>query len=143
MVGELVWAMFVAGAATFAFSVHLSMPPNQIVYGAITGGISWGIYSLLYPRFTPMLVGLFFAAFFVSIFSRILSRYRQCPQTLFLLSGIFVLAPGSTIYNAALQAICQNMQGFISNIFLTLLIAGTIASAIAISTLIPLPKRKK
>ena len=51
----------------------------------------------------------FVATMVVVLLSRILTVVRKCPITVFLISGIFPLVPGSYVYNAAYQIVMNDL----------------------------------
>lgn len=135
----VVWAFF--SSATFA--IYCRIPPKQIVWGGLNGSLMWAIYAILSTHFLSVVGSIFVASLFTAAAARCLSVWRACPQTIFLIPGIFTLVPGAGIYNTMLSAIQRDMPAFMSKGFETLQIAAAIAIGIALATLIPLPRKRQ
>lgn len=92
MIGEILAAVF----GTFAFAVLFGVPGKYYPYCGIIGGCSWIAY-LFFERFGTVLASLA-ATVVVVLLSRIMAIRERCPVTVFLISGIFPLVPGSYVY---------------------------------------------
>lgn len=96
MTGEIIRQILAATIGTFAFSVLFGVPRKYYPFCGMIGGIGWVVY-LLTDRFGA--VPASFAATIAVVFlSRITAIYEKCPVTVFLISGIFPLVPGSYVY---------------------------------------------
>jgi len=97
---ETIISQFIAaGIGTIAFSVLFFVPRKYYLICGIIGGTGWLICCLCNQYLCLSIeASTFWAAAFVVICSRIGAFAKKCPVTLFLISGIFPLVPGTGIY---------------------------------------------
>lgn len=91
--------LLAALGGTIGFSILYSTPKEQYVSCGLTGMVGWAVFLLL-TRFAAFSApaATFCATFIVAILARIVARIRKCPATVFLITGIFPLIPGGSIY---------------------------------------------
>ena len=82
---------------TLAFSIVFNVPRRFYFYCGLTGMTGWLAYCILVSNMSPT-VATFFSTMVVVLMSRILAVWRKCPITIFLISGILPLVPGTSIY---------------------------------------------
>lgn len=88
--------VFAAAIGSFAFSVLFGVPRKYYPYCGVIGGCSWVVY-LLFENFGTV-IACMAATIAVVLLSRITAIKEKCPVTVFLISGIFPLVPGSYVY---------------------------------------------
>ncbi|MEG0167844.1 MAG: threonine/serine exporter family protein [Ruthenibacterium sp.] len=91
----------VAFAATWAFALLYHVPKKEYICCGITGAAGWGCYIACRDLQPSVVIATFFAVIVLALMSRIFAVARQCPATIFLISGIFPLVPGAGIYYTA------------------------------------------
>lgn len=104
MIGEILAAAF----GTFAFAILFGVPRRYYFYCGIIGGGSWIVY-LLFAGFGTVMASLT-ATVAVVLLSRIMAIRERCPVTVFLISGIFPLVPGSHVYWMAYYLVTNQMR---------------------------------
>lgn len=97
-----------AAAGTVSFSVLFGVPVTYYRHCALIGGAGWFLYLLIVPASTAA-VATFAATVLVILMSRWFAVRKQCPVTIFLISGIIPLVPGAGIYWASFYAVTGNM----------------------------------
>jgi len=90
-----------AGVGTVAFAVLYAVPRKHYLPCGLIGLVGWLVYRLVAMLHAGMTLPVFAATFVVVFFSRLMAVRRQCPATVFLITGIFPLVPGAQIYWAA------------------------------------------
>lgn len=85
-----------AALGSFAFSVLFGVPRKYYPYCGLIGGASWIVY-LGFEQFGTIIACLA-ATVAVVLLSRLTAIREKCPVTIFLISGIFPLVPGSYVY---------------------------------------------
>lgn len=85
-----------AVVGTIAFSVLFGAPRRFYPYCGAIGGLGWIVY-LLFEGYGTVAASLA-ATIAVVLLSRITAIRKKCPVTVFLISGIFPLVPGSSVY---------------------------------------------
>lgn len=93
-----------AFAATVAFSVLFHVPKKYYPACGLTGALGFLCYYCVQP-YTSKAVACFFATLLIVLFSRFCAVRLKCPVTLFLISGIIPLVPGTGIYWTAYYTI--------------------------------------
>jgi len=94
---------------TIAFSHLFNVPRKHYFFCGLVGAVGYLCYCLADIRMTPTF-STFLATMVVVLFSRILTVIRKCPITIFLISGIFPLVPGASVYNTAYYFVMNNLD---------------------------------
>lgn len=133
----MIWQFFLAAAATACFAALFGAPVGQLIFSAATGGlgrISYLVFVLL--GCGPAAASLF-ASFFLTVLSRAFAGAFKYPVTLYLVTGIFTLAPGAGIYYASYYLIMNETALFAAKSIETLQIAGAISIGILFGFYLP------
>ena len=94
---------------TVAFSLLFNVPKKYYVFCGVVGTLGWMCYCAMSPIFAAYFA-TFVATMVVVLSSRILAVWRKCPITIFLISGIFPLVPGASVYNTAYYFITNDLN---------------------------------
>ena len=86
-----------AFTGTIAFVLLFHVPRPYYFTCGVTGALGWACYLLLAPSTSPA-EAAFFSTALVALLSRFFAIRERCPVTIFLISGILPLVPGSGIY---------------------------------------------
>ncbi|MCB5712076.1 threonine/serine exporter [Lactonifactor longoviformis] len=99
MILDFLLQFVAAGLGTVAFSILFFVPAKYYPICGVIGGSGW-LICLTLNRYLGLgiEVSSFAATAFVIMCSRIAATKQKCPATLFLISGIFPLVPGTGIY---------------------------------------------
>jgi len=101
--------LLAAFLGTIAFSILYSVPTRLLIACGINGLAGWIVYSLLLPHF-DVSVSMFLATVAIYIVARIFAVFQKSPEIVFLLSGIFPIVPGASIYWTAYYLVAGNMD---------------------------------
>jgi len=93
---------------TIAFSHLFNVPKKHYVYCGLVGALGYLCYCLVNEKASSTLA-TFIATMLVVLTSRILTILRKCPITIFLISGIFPLVPGTSVYNTAYYFVVNDL----------------------------------
>lgn len=93
---------------TIAFSHLFCVPKKHYFNCGLVGALGYACYWIL-DKYVTAAMATFVATMVVVLLSRILTVVRKCPITVFLISGIFPLVPGSYVYNAAYQIVMNDL----------------------------------
>ena len=96
---QLITELIAAAMGTVAFCLLFGVPRKYYVDCGLIGLAGWLVYWLAKPM--GMTVAVFVATLVIVLLSRIMAVRRQCPATVFIITGIFPLVPGAQIYWAA------------------------------------------
>lgn len=127
-----------AVVGTIGFSVLYGVPKQYYPYCGLIGGAGWLVYSLLIPVCSPPEAALFAAALVV-LLSRLFAVRKRCPVTIFLISGIFPLVPGTGVYWTAYYIVTNEVDLAAETGFTALKVA--VAIVLAIVFVFQLPQR--
>ena len=102
-----------AAAGTFAFSVLFGVPGKYYPFCGIIGASGWIVY--MFTEDFGVTVGAFVATVAVVLLSRVTAVREKCPVTVFLISGIFPLVPGSYVYWTAYYFVTDQLRLAVHN----------------------------
>ncbi|MEE1085721.1 MAG: threonine/serine exporter family protein [Schaedlerella sp.] len=125
----LLLEIFVAAVGTIAFSVLFGVPARFYPYCGLIGGIGWGIYSLIEAD-GSVVAASFVATFVVVFLSRFAAVLQHCPVSVFLVSGIFPLVPGASVYWTAYYLVTDQVMLGLERGYLAVKIAFAIVLGI-------------
>ncbi len=107
------WEMFLNFVLSFfgtiAFSVLFNVERKYYLWCGLTGASGFLVYCLTIPYVSTPLAS-FFATLVVVLASRLLAVYQKCPITVFLISGIFPVVPGSNVYYTAYYFVTDDLS---------------------------------
>jgi len=127
--------------STIGFSIVFHAERKHLLVCGAVGAIAWTIYLLL-EKTSSSVFASFIAALVVTSLSYILAKKRRTPITVFLIAGIIPLVPGLGLYRMMSALLEQDYSLALNYATLTFEIAGVIAGAIGIVSLLPLLWRK-
>lgn len=105
----MIFQLLTAMVGTVAFSVLFGVPRKYYLYCGLIGGAGWGFYSAALNIATPAEASLF-ATMVVILLSRFAAVWKECPVTVFLISGIFPLVPGAGVYWTAYYMVTDQLR---------------------------------
>jgi len=118
-----------AALGTVAFALLFGVPAIYYPYCGLIGGTGWLVYSMLAQSCSEPAAALF-ATIAVIFLSRIFAVRKQCPVTIFLISGIFPLVPGALVYWTAYYIVTDDTALAARTGFLALKVAVAIVLGI-------------
>ena len=121
---------------TLMFSVLFNVHSRYYLYCGVTGMAGWVTYCLLVPHISPVLA-TFFGTIVVVLLSRILAVWRRCPITVFLISGIFPLIPGTSVYYTAYYFVMNDLNMAVDKGIMALKLAFAMVLGIVFIVSIP------
>lgn len=110
MIGKIAAEVLAAGIGTVAFSVLFTVPRKYYPLCGAGGGAGWLIYAILTYRGVEAAEATFLAAMAVAFLARIFAVVEKCPNTLFLIPGIFPLVPGAGVYWTSYYIVTEELE---------------------------------
>lgn len=89
-----------AGLGTIAFAILFRVRREHFLDCALLGSITWLLFLLLSYLQSNVFIAVFLSGFIIAIASRILAVKRRCPVTVFLMTSLFPLLPGLSLYKS-------------------------------------------
>lgn len=127
----------VSMAATIAFAVLFHVPRSEYLLCGINGAFGWMVYLFCMSKGTGTALASVWAALALTLIARILSAVRKMPSTVFLITGIFTLVPGSGIYYTSYYLIMDDLEQCAAKGMETFKIAGAIVLGIIFGLMLP------
>ncbi len=93
----MILQILAAMIGTVSFSLLFGVPRQEYPWCALIGGAGWAVYLAASVWWADTLAVLA-AALVVVFLSRMAAVAKECPVTIFLISGIFPLVPGAGVY---------------------------------------------
>lgn len=109
--------LIAAAIGTVAFCLLYSVPVKHYVACGLIGMASWLVYALATRLGVSSGFAVFIATLVVILLSRMMAVRRQCPATVFMITGIFPLVPGAQVYWAAYYLVTNQFDQAISSGF--------------------------
>lgn len=122
---------------TVSFCVILAAPRSEWFFCGISGIVSYLVNQLILTSGIHQILATLGAAMALSLSSRMLAVLRRQPVTVYLMPGIFPLAPGAGIYFTAYYLIAGDMEAFSQEGMKTLETAVAIALGIVFASGLP------
>ncbi|MBR5056882.1 MAG: threonine/serine exporter family protein [Bacteroidales bacterium] len=98
-------------AGTFGFSILFGVPRKNYLQATLVGTIGWIVYLLFFNYTVFGIIGSTFAATVVlAVLARIFAIIFKTPETVFLITGLFPLAPGGGIFWATFFLVSRRFQ---------------------------------
>ena len=122
---------------TVSFCVILAAPRSEWIFCGISGIVSYLVNQLILTSGIHQILATLGATIALSLSSRMLAVLRRQPVTVYLMPGIFPLAPGAGIYFTAYYLIAGDMEAFSQEGMKTLETAVAIALGIVFASGLP------
>ncbi|PJK16770.1 hypothetical protein CQS04_06345 [Chryseomicrobium excrementi] len=122
--------------AAVAFGILFNAPRRMLIHCGLVGTVGWLVFSVTQTVADDQVVATFLGAFTIALMSHIFARRRKMPMILFSVSGIIVLVPGATAYNAMRNVVEQDYLMAIELATRALLISGAIAMGLVFAEII-------
>lgn len=134
--------LLAAFIGTWAFAVLFGVPRKYYIDCGICGMLGWLLYLILlrHTNLSPTIV-VFFATTLVALVALIQSIVRQCPVTVFLISGIFPLVPGAGIFWTSYYMVSNDLYTALQTGMVAM--KATIAIAFGILVVMEINSRKR
>lgn len=139
----MILSILSAFISTIGFSIVFHVQKKHLLICGAVGAISWTVYLLLNDQGQSSVLASFIATLVITTLSYALAKKRKTPITVFLIAGIIPLVPGLGLYRMMSAFLEENYSLAIDYATLTFEIAGVIAGAIVIVSLLPLLWKKQ
>lgn len=94
-----------AALGTLGFGLLFHAKENKLIYIMIGGFLNYLGYSFIYRCTSNIFLSSLGCAVVTSIYSTIMAIILKCPSTVFILTGLIPIVPGSSLF--------YMMQGFV------------------------------
>lgn len=116
--------------------ITLRTPSSAWITVGVTGMLGWATNQVLSGWKLPELIAAATSALVVGTAAEILARIQKQPVTVYVVSGIIPLVPGTIAYNSMLAFIEKRFDQGLFLAFRSFLIASYLAAGLAIAPLV-------
>lgn len=142
--GVLILASLLVSAG---YCIIMEVSPKFLIFAACIGAFGRLTYMFLVQLEISDIIAVFIATVIITFLAQISARIAKAPTSLFLISGIMLLVPGTFMYDSVTKFLGKNNAGGLESLLTTLFIAGAISLAIflvdTVFISISLAKQKK
>ena len=128
--------LLISYVSTVAFSLIFQIPKKYLPISGIPGALGWLAFYFLKPV-AGLALSMLAGAIVMTLTARILAVILLCPFTVFLVSGMMPLVPGSAVFLTVYHLLRREFEASGENALETLLTCGAILLGIAIVSVIP------
>lgn len=121
------------------FSIIFNLHGPGILLCILGGILCWLTHCLVEQLGGGQYTAVFIASVFSAIYAEVMARIRKCPAIGYLIIGLIILIPGSSLYYTIYNLIMGNAAAFSSYGTKTVIVAGLMAAGILlVSTVVHL-----
>ena len=120
-----------AFVGSFGFAMLFNVRKSLILSASAGGILCWVVYLLCEHFGFGVFVSSLLTAMVVSLYAQIFARIRKTPSTIFFVSSIIPLIPGSSLFYTMYNAVSGEAELFAAHGINTLLCACGIAAGTA------------
>ncbi len=95
---------------SLGFAMLFGIKPRYYPFAALGGLLSWGTYLICLNSFEHMFISCLIASAVSALYSEIVARVKKAPATLFYISAVIPLIPGSSLYYTCSYAVSRQWE---------------------------------
>jgi len=117
---KIIMQLLMATAGTLGFAMIFNLPRKYIFMSCLGGLLSWAVYLICIHFGLTVFGSTLIASVAAGLYSEVMSEYRKAPATLFMISALIPLIPGSNLYYTFSAIVQKSLAEFNRNGNLTL-----------------------
>ncbi|MDZ4181461.1 MAG: threonine/serine exporter family protein [Candidatus Cloacimonadaceae bacterium] len=125
---QFCWAFL----SILGFSIRVNLKGIKLIFIGLGAGLTWASYLVILFYTNSLLFSVFASTILVCSYSEIIARKFKVPVSVFVTCVIIPLVPGSNLYYGMRAYVGGDISEAALQIAKALMIAGTIAMAIAV-----------
>lgn len=94
MLNDLIYATL----GTIGFGLLFNANKNKYIFIAIGGFLNYFGYLLTYEYTSNIFISSIISAMITFLYSNLLAKILKCPSTIFILTGLISIVPGSSLF---------------------------------------------
>ena len=107
---QIIIQLVTAMLGSLGFALLFGLKNRYLISAAIGGLISWGLYLAGMKVFDNIFLACLLASAFSALYSEIMARIKKAPTTLFFITSVVSLIPGSTLYYTFSNVVMGNAE---------------------------------
>ena len=145
---EIIVQLVTGMLGSLGFALLFGLKRQYLISASLGGLLSWGLYLIGFNVFNNIFAACLLASAFCALYSEVVARLQKAPTTLFFITSVVPLIPGSTLYYACSNAVIRDWQSAKHYATITLQYALAIAAGsciiwAAVLTIENIKKNKK
>lgn len=115
-----------------AFALIFNVKTKRLITAGIGGLVCWGIYLLAMYFSKNIFLSAFLSALVCGLYGEIFARILKAPTTIFMISAVIPLIPGSSLYYTMQYAVLNDWDMCKTKALETVLFIGAITLGISL-----------
>ena len=107
---DIVIQLIAGMLGSLGFALLFGLRKQYLASAALGGFISWGLYLIGMNVFNNIFLACLLASAFSALYSEIIARLQKAPTTLFFITSVVPLIPGSTLYYTCSNAVVHDWE---------------------------------
>ena len=129
---EIIVQLVTGMLGSLGFALMFGLKKQYLIAAALGGLLNWGLYLLGMHWWNTIFFAGLLASAFSALYSEIMARLKKAPTTLFFITSVIPLIPGSALYNTCSNVVMRNWTEAKSYANITLQYALSIAAGACI-----------
>ncbi len=129
---EYVYQLLYAVLGSIAFALIFNVKLKRLVTAGIGGLLCWGMYLLSMHFFENVFLSAFLSAAICGLYGEIFARILKAPTTVFMITAVIPLIPGSVLYYTMQYAVLNDWEKCKSYALETVLFIGAITLGLSV-----------
>ncbi len=117
---------------SIGFALIFNVKPKRIVAAGLGGFLCWGMYLLSMHFFDNLFLSAFLSASICGIYGEIFARILKAPTTVFMITAVIPLIPGSLLYYTMQYAVLSDWDQCKHYALQTILFIGAITLGLSV-----------
>ena len=136
-----------AALGTLGFGLIFNANKNKLIYIMFGGFINYLSYIIVLNLTNNVFLAAAFCAVVTSIYSQVSAIILKCPSTIFILTGLIPIVPGSSLFYTMQNLVLGNSPAVLNNGIITVeiilgIVSGMLFSSV-LSTMVNIKLKKK
>lgn len=109
---EVFIQLLTATIGTLGFALIFNLPKRYMFFSCLGGLLSWAAFLLFSQWIESLFLTALIASFIAGIYAELMAGFLKAPSTLFLITAVIPLIPGSSLYYTMNAAVSANSAAF-------------------------------
>ena len=105
---EIIVQLVTGMLGSVGFALMFGLKKQYLIAAALGGLLNWGLYLLGLRLWNTIFFAGLLASAFSALYSEIMARIKKAPATLFFITSVIPLVPGSALFNTCSNAVMRN-----------------------------------
>lgn len=107
---DIIVQLLTALLGSLGFALLFGLKKQYLLSASLGGFIGWGLYLIGVKCFDNIFLACLLASAFCALYSEIIARVQKAPTTLFFITSVVPLIPGSMLYYTCSNAVTRDWE---------------------------------